>query len=464
MGTGPREMSRRRLLVVGALGGLGPTLPALLRAEEAAAAFDRDRDRDRDREVDGGAPRSLIRSCILVFYYGGPSHIDTFDMKPGAPVEVRGGFGSIATRASGLRVCEHLPRTAEVMDRLAILRAMHHPMTNHNAAAFAALCGRSPRKGDLELLGSDRNDPPCLGAALAAMLPARPGLPTSVAMPHVLYNVVRLPGQDPGFLGSSRAPFQVDGDPSSPGFRLDDLQLAEGLTIDRLDRRADLLRRLDDRRRASERSAPRDAYTARAMDLLHSPAVRRAFDLSAEDPRLRDRYGRNKLGQSLLLARRLVGAGVRFVTVYDGQHNGQLANWDAHSDVFARHKDALLPPADQGFAALIDDLTARGMLDETLVIAMGEFGRTPRVNAQAGRDHWPHCYSVVLAGGGVRGGIAYGASDKLGAYPDAEAVTPADLAATLFWRLGLNPSREILDLERRPYRLADGRPIRAVFG
>ncbi len=192
--------------------------------------------------------------------------------------------------------------------------------------------------------------------------------------------------------------------------------------------------------------------------------MRRAFDLAAEDPRLRDRYGRTKLGQSMLLARRLVEAGVRFVTVYDGQYNGQLANWDSHADNFPRHKDDLLPPADRGFAALIDDLTARGLLDETLVIAMGEFGRTPRINKTAGRDHWPYCYSVILAGGGLRGGIAYGSSDKLGAYPDTDAVTPSDLAATLFWRLGLDPAREIIDLTGRPYKLADGRPIRAVFG
>jgi uncharacterized protein (DUF1501 family) len=192
--------------------------------------------------------------------------------------------------------------------------------------------------------------------------------------------------------------------------------------------------------------------------------VRRAFDLAAEDPKLRDRYGRTKLGQSMLLSRRLVEAGVRFVTVYDGQYNGQLANWDSHADNFPRHKDALLPPADRGFAALIDDLTVRGLLDETLVIAMGEFGRTPKINGTAGRDHWPYCYSVVLAGGGVRGGITYGASDKLGAYPDADGVTPSDLAATLYWRLGLDPTREIVDLTGRPYKLADGRPIRAVFG
>jgi len=257
------------------------------------------------------------------------------------------------------------------------------------------------------------------------------------------------------------------------------------VSIDRLDHRAGLLRRLDARRRRLEAATeavpkagggagsgsgppraidPCDVYTEKAFRLLHSPAVRRAFDLTAEDPKLRDRYGRNKLGQSVLLARRLVEAGVRFVTVYDGQHNGQLANWDAHESVFPRLKNDLLPPADQAFPALIDDLTGRGLLEETLVIAMGEFGRTPKINGTAGRDHWPHCYSVILAGGGVRGGITFGSSDKLGAYPDTDAVTPADLAATLFWRLGLDPAREIIDLTGRPYKLADGQPIRALFG
>ena len=204
-------------------------------------------------------------------------------------------------------------------------------------------------------------------------------------------------------------------------------------------------------------------YTEKAFRLLRSPAVRQAFHLDEEDPRLRDRYGRNKHGQSVVLARRLVEAGVRFVTVYDGQYNGQLANWDAHADVFSRLKDALLPPADQAFAALIDDLSARGLLDTTLVIAMGEFGRTPQCNGTAGRDHWPHCYSVVLAGGGIRGGTLFGSSDKLGAYPETDPVTPADLAATLFWRFGLDPREEMADLTGRPYKLADGQPIERVF-
>jgi Protein of unknown function (DUF1501) len=470
-----RMVSRRQLLCVGGLGSLGLTLPALLRAEAL-----------RPPLKDGkNIPAALrpIRSCILVFYYGGPSHIDTYDMKPNAPAEIRGQFSSIATSVPGIRVCEHLPQTARVLDRLAIVRSMHHPMTNHNAAAFTALCGRDPLKGDLELLSNDRNDPPCYGAILSAMMRERPGLPTYVALPHVMYNVVQLPGQVPGFLGSAHGPFQVNADPSAPDFQMGELQLPGDLSLDRLDHRASLLSLLDKQRsrslsrveavvKAGENSPagartsldPCDVYTEKALRLLHSPAVRRAFDLGLEDPRLRDRYGRHKLGQSVLLARRLVEAGVRFVTVYDGQHNGQTANWDSHENVFGRLKNDLAPPADQSFSTLIADLDNRGLLEETLVIAMGEFGRTPKINGSAGRDHWPNCYSVVLAGGGVREGITYGSSDKMGAYPDSDGVSPGDLAATLFWRFGLDPAQDIADLTGRPYTLATGRPVSTLFG
>lgn len=466
-----RGLSRRRLLRIGSLGSFGLSLPKLLRAEA-----------DANSAAKASAPRP-IQSCILIFHYGGPSHIDTFDMKPNAPTEIRGQFSSIATSVPSLRVCEHLPHTARVMDRIAIIRSMHHPMTNHNAAAFAALSGRNPLKGDLELLGNDRNDPPCYGAILSATLRQKQGLPTFVALPHVMYNVVQLPGQVAGFLGSAHNPFQVSADPNSPDFHLGELDLPAELSLDRLDRRASLLNGLDGRQRctkdegrtssmivtAIEESSPPpatdpfDVYAQKAFRLLHSPRVGRAFHLGSEDPKLRDRYGRNKLGQSVLLARRLVEAGVRFVTVYDGQHNGQEANWDAHADVFGRLKNHLIPPADQALAALIEDLTSRGLLDETLVIAMGEFGRTPKINTAAGRDHWPNCYSVVLAGGGVRGGTTFGSSDKFGAYPDSDPVRPADLAATLFSRFGIDHTREVLDLTSRPYKLADGQPIHTLF-
>jgi uncharacterized protein (DUF1501 family) len=204
-------------------------------------------------------------------------------------------------------------------------------------------------------------------------------------------------------------------------------------------------------------------HQSKAFNLLRSEKVRRAFDLSGESPTMRERYGRTTLGQSLLLARRLVEAGVRFVNVNDKIHNGQLANWDSHENNFPRLKDDLLPPADRAFSALIEDLASRGLLDSTLVVALGEFGRTPRINRNAGRDHWPDCYSFVMAGGGVTGGTVYGSSDKIGAYPATDPVTPGDLAATLFWRFGLDPTREIHDLTGRPYRLADGEPLHKLF-
>jgi len=470
------HISRRQLLRIGSLGSLGISLPRLLQAEADAT-------KATGSTKGLGTPRP-IRSCILIFHYGGPSHIDTFDMKPNAPAEIRGQFSSIPTSVPGLRICEHLPHTAKVMDRLAVIRSMHHPMTNHNAAAFTALCGRNPLKGDLELLSNDRNDPPCYGAILSATLREKRGLPTFVALPHVMYNVVQLPGQVAGFLGSAHNPFQVSADPSVPDFHLGELDLPADLSLDRLDERASLLNRLDEQNRRVDSvisspqvmtatgkemspgpvNDPFNVYNEKAFRLLHSPMVARAFHLGSEDPKLRNRYGINKLGQSVLLARRLVEAGVRFVTVYDGQHNGQDANWDSHSDVFGRLKNHLIPPADQAFATLIEDLGSRGLLEETLVIAMGEFGRTPKINTTAGRDHWPNCYSVILAGGGIPGGAVLGSSDKFGAYPDSDPVSPGDLAATLFSRFGLDPAQEVRDLTSRPYKLADGQPIHTLFG
>ena len=401
--TGPRDwpLSRRQLLKIGGLGSLGLNLAGPARAEATLAR--------RQGRRPAPAP---IRSCILVFYYGGPSHLDTWDMKPKAPARGPRQFGSIATNVPGLRVCEHLPHTARVMDRLAVVRSMHHPMTNHNAAAFATLCGRNPLKGDLERLGNDRNDPPCLGAAISALLPKRQGLPTFVALPYVMYNVVQLPGQIGGLPRLGAHPVPGHADPNAADFRLGELELPGDLTLDRLDHRESLLHLLDGQLRRAElmagtarRRRRSTTYNAKAFDLLRS---------AGGAPRVRPRPGgpassatataAPSSGQCVLLARRLVEAGVRFVTVYDGQYNGQTANWDSHENVFGRHKDDLLPPADRAFAALIEDLTERGLLDATLVIAMGEFGRTPKdQQATPGRDHWPYCYSVVLAGGGVAG-------------------------------------------------------------
>jgi Protein of unknown function (DUF1501) len=401
-------------------------------------------------------PARRIRSCILLFYYGGPSHLDTFDPKPNAPAEVRGEYRSIATAVPGIRVCEHLPHTARLMNRLAIVRGLHHPMRNHNSAAVEALTGRTPAGGDQELLADDPRGLPTLGSAVGYALGERAHLLPYVALPYTLYNVVQLPGQTAGLLGGGYDRFQVDGDPNASQFRIPALERHNDLT-----NRAALLRSLD-HAALSGQGAQVQACRERALRLLTSPEVERMFALAQEPDRLRERYGRHRLGQSMLLARRLVEGGVNFVAVFDGQTNGQEANWDSHEKLFPRHRQ-LIAPADQSFSALVEDLEARGLLESTLIVAMGEFGRTPKVNGSGGRDHWPDCYTAVLAGGGVRGGAVYGASDRIGAYPSSDPTTPADVAATIFWRFGIDPALEVRDQTDRPFRLAEGEPLERLF-
>jgi hypothetical protein len=434
------SLSRRQFVGAAGLAGLGLGLAPRLAGAARTAALSSGR----------------IRSCILVFYYGGPSHLDTLDPKPNAPAEVRGEYRSIATSVPGVRVSEHLPRTARLMNRLALVRGLHHPMRNHNSAAAEALTGRTPAGGDQELLTDDPRGLPTLGSAVSFALGRRAHVLPYVALPYTLYNVVQLPGQSPGMLGGAYDRFQVDGDPSNSNFRVAAFDGAGDLG-----ERVSLLRRFD-RGSLPGRAARADVYRERALRLLASPEIPRLFDLAKEPQRVRERYGRHRLGQSLLLARRLVEGGVNFVAAFDGQTNGQEANWDSHENVFPRHRQ-LIPPSDQALSALIEDLDSRGLLDTTLVLALGEFGRTPRINRNAGRDHWPDCYSVLLAGGGVQGGAVHGASDNIGAFPNADPVTPAELAATVFWRFGLDPATEIIDQTGRPFRLAEGEPIRRIF-
>jgi hypothetical protein len=440
-----KTVTRRHLLHLAGSGCLGVNLAGLLRAQAAQALH-----------KPSLSPVAQIKACIFIFYYGGPSHLDTFDPKPDAPVEVRGEYRTIATAVPGVRVCEHLPRTARLMNRLTLVRALHHPMRNHNSAAAETLTGRTPAGGDQELLSDDPRGLPTLGSAVSFALGRRAGVLPYVALPYTLYNVVQLPGQTPGLLGGVYDRFQVDSDPSTPNFRIAALDGAADLGY-----RAALLRRLD-RVALPGPAARAGAYRDRALRLLASPEVRRLFDLSKESVRLRDRYGRHRLGQSLLLARRLVEGGVHYVAAFDGQTNGQEANWDSHEKLFARHR-RLIPPSDQAFSALIEDLEERGLLDTTLVMAMGEFGRTPKINPSGGRDHWPDCFTAVLAGGGVQGGAVYGASDRIGAYPATDPVRPSDIAATIFWRFGIDPDLEVRDQTDRPFKLAEGQPIRKLF-
>jgi hypothetical protein len=423
------------------------------------------------------APKKPIRACILVFYYGGPSHLDTYDLKPNAPAEVRGDFKPISTSVPGLHVCEHLPRMAKVMHKIALVRSVHHEAHLHDSASIHALTGRRLDGPDRELFNPLPQFFPSYGSAVAYFHRQRRSEVPFASLPFAFHNVVTTPCQGGGILGSAYDPLKIDVDAARRRYDAELLGRSADLDTRRLLGRRDLLQRVG--------RSPVEGTYEKAYRLLDSEAIRKAMDIVREPRRVRERYGfgpdplavgegggggnggemgtaRQMRGQNLLLARRLVEAGVPFVNVYDFRQQGQ--NWDAHFKGSNQHKTHLLPLADQSLSALIEDLDTRGLLDSTLVVAMGEFGRTPKINRDAGRDHWPHCYTVLLAGGGVQGGAVFGSSDRLGAYPATDPVTPGDLAATIFWRFGIDPATEIHDTTGRPYRLATGEPITRLFG
>lgn len=394
------------------------------------------------------------RSVILIFNCGAPSHTDLWDMKPGAPSEIRGEFRPIATNVSGIEISELLPRMAQRMDKLSIVRTVHHEHGAHNAGMHWSIVGK-PYRVDSTLINPGRADIPCFGT-LAGWLAQRDGYSANVPpyvitpYPHCDSMVYLTPGQYGGCLGSRFDPFVLNADPGGKGFHVPGLRLVESVSPQRLTDRTSLLQSLETRGATvhSEVSADIDIQRAKALGLISSNAASEVFDLSRESDAVRDRYGRHSWGQSHLLARRLVEAGSRFVTTV----NGPSITWDTHKDNFNQLKNRLVPPMEQAFAALIDDLSARGLLDETLVIWMGDFGRTPVINKEAGRDHWPQCYSVVLGGGGIRGGQIIGESDSTGAYPKLRPVTPADIHATAFKSLGY-------DAQQITYHTSDGRPM-----
>lgn len=450
------RVSRRSALRAGALGIAGLSLPTLLRAAE------------------GSRGRAKARHVIFLHQFGGPSHLDTFDMKPEAPEGIRGTFKPVASAVPGLNLTEHLPRFAKVLGQFAQVRSMHHGMKNHNSASYYSLTGHAPPIDDIRL----RDNPelyPAYGSTVAKLAPGGdPSLPAFVSLPHVMRDGSVTPGQTASFLGKAYDPFFVGQDPAAADFRLPELTLPATMPLDRLDDRRSLLRSLDSQGellRWSGTAQGIDRFYDRALTMLASPKVKEAFDLSRETPAVRDAYGRTTYGQSCLLARRLVEAGVGFVTVYFSNSIGssKFGGWDTHADNFNGLKDRLLPMTDQTVPTLIEDLAARGLLDETLVLWMGEFGRSPKVMntkqfGNDGRDHWPHCYTALLAGGGVTGGAVHGASDRIGAYPAADGVSPDDLAATLFWALGIDPATEVRDALGRPLPIAAGRPITSLFG
>jgi hypothetical protein len=451
--------SRRRFaLKAGAASLLGLSISRLLKAQALAAS-------QQLRVV----PRA--KACILLFMWGGPAHQDTWDLKPDAPAEIRGEFKPIPTSVPDIRICEHFPLLSQRMHHLALIRSMTHSDVNHTTATHYLLTGKPPLPGDL------RNDWPHMGAVMARLGYGKHPLPPFVSMRPELENdvprfVEQSHGQFAGWLGPAWDPLTIDADPSRPDFRVGEVESLTGVSDLRLSSRHRLLSALE-KTLANEPVLAMERHYARAFSLLASAVGRSAFDLNEESDQVRDRYGRNAHGQSVLQARRLVERGVPLVTVFwpnDGIKNVSVY-WDTHSRNFVDHRERLMPVADQAFSALLDDLQDRRLLDETLIVWTGEFGRTPKigqVNSDAGagrdgRDHWPNCFTSVLAGGGIKGGQVYGASDRHAAYPALNPVNPIDLTATVYELMGVPADLELTDTSGRPFIICPGSPIRSLI-
>jgi hypothetical protein len=456
-------LSRREWLRVGGLSALGLTLSQVCGGRATAASG----------PAEKGASFGRAKSCILLFLSGGPPHHETFDPKPDAPLEIRGTFRAIRSNVPGLHLCETLPHTARVADRLAVIRSMTTDINAHSTSGAFMLTGYLPQT-KAENVPAGPQDWPSMASVVGALKPSERSPLSSVVLPETIANDGNIvwPGQNGGFMGAPWHPMMMKCDPTAQPMHIEGLSLADGMTTLRLAERFDLLQQLDGHFRAGTQSgavAELGHMHQKAFDLLHSEASRNAFQLERESDTLRDNYGRHKFGQSVLLARRLVEAGTRLVQVnWPREGPAEVAGsplWDTHRDNAGRVRDVLCPQFDRTFATLIADLQSRGLLDETLVVVMGEFGRSPRINAAGGRDHWGSCFSVALAGAGIGGGQIIGASDRLGAVPDSRPVRPPDLAATIFHLLGLDPASEFMDPVGRPRLLTDsGVPLRELIG
>lgn len=441
--------TRRGFLQVGCSSLLGMGLPGLLAGREAVAA--------------SGTSTGRAKSVIVILLSGGLGQHDSFDMKPEAPEALRGEFKPIATKVPGIRMCEHLPGLAARSEKLAIVRSMSHPDGNHLTAVHRILTGQvsTPRGAtDLDRVAS-RDDFPCYAAGVDFARRRHDGIPNGVALPlRLVEGPLTWPGQDAGFLGPRHDPWQLRFDPSRPEAKDDSLSLPAGLDPARLHRRRHLMSQ-------SALTSSGDAFVDQqdaALALLCNGKVGKALDLDHEDPRLLDRYGRHLFGRSLLMARRLVEVGVPIVQAT----MGIVQTWDTHVANFPRLRDELMPPLDRAVSALLDDLGTRGLLDETLVVMLGEFGRTPRIAPLTpgdvpGRDHWPAVFPAVFAGGGVVGGQLIGKSDRLGAHPISRTFGPPDLAATIYHALGVDPETEVRDRLGRPLRLSTGEVMTPLY-
>jgi hypothetical protein len=447
---------RRTFLRIGAAGALGLGLPMPLRAAPAAAP---------------AAGFGAAKRCILLFLTGGPPQHDTWDPKPNAPAQIRGEFKPIPTAIPGLQFSELFPLLARRANHLCVVRSVTHVDTVHTSAGYTMLTGVPhpfANTPDVKNIKPTPHDHPHVGALLAVARRPAAGVPPFVALPEAIKDDVvnPYPGLDGGFLGTQFSPFLVNAADDKAGFRLPDVLLPADVTGDRLADRRSILGRLDHARQGLDGPATRDAavWRAKAYDVVGSAPFSRAFALDREPPAVRDAYGRHLFGQGCLLARRLVEAGVGLAAVYwhyEGPQDSPV--WDTHANNFKHMRERLAPPTDRAVAALLDDLDGRGLLADTLVIVMGEFGRSPRVNKEAGRDHWPGVQTILLAGAGIKAGVAFGSSDRDGGRPSDNPVGPADLTATLLHLLGVPPATEVRDRTGRPVVACTGEVVRGVI-
>ena len=450
-----RLLSRRELIRAGGLGALGLGLPTLKRVRAAAS----------------GQPRA--NSCLIIFLSGGPPQHETFDPKPAAPIEIRGPFLPIGTSVPGVHFSELLPLSAARADRMCVIRSMTTGIHSHSTSGAFMLTGHEPTSV-AESVPPSAQDWPSLAGAVGALRASERSPLDAVILPEPIFNnpAIPWPGQNGGFMGAAWHPHILRCDPSQERIEIEGLTAAAGVTELRLDDRHALLGQVDRMLHRGLRSpaiAEMNRFQQEAFDLLHAGATREALEIEREPAASRDRYGRGKFGQSVLLGRRLIEAGVRLVQVNWPREPGDTAAgnplWDTHQDNAGRLKNVLCPQFDTAYSALLDDLEDRGLLDETLVVVMGEFGRTPTINSAGGRDHWGSVFSVALAGAGVPGGGVIGSSDDRGGMPADRPVRPPDLAATIFQLLGISPDHEFRDPVDRPLSVVSGgRPLREIVG
>jgi hypothetical protein len=418
-----------------------------------------------------GAAFGRAKSVILFWLTGGPAQQESWDPKPNAPLEVRGPFQPIASRTPGLNVCELMPQTALLTDKIAVLRAMQTGDNAHSSSGYAMLTGVSHVPLNSESVTAKApNLWPSADSIVRLLRPPKNGLPSSIVLPEHNWNDGNFPwpGQDAGFLGRRHDPWLVNCDPNDTNFKIPDLAFPDDISATRFSTRRQLLDVVNQRVDESFRASPVKRYSEEsdhALGLLGGSAARQAFDLSLEPASVRERYGRSRYAQSVLLARRLVEAGtsivrINWTRIKDKPNQG---GWDTHASHSQACKDFLMPMMDQAYSALLTDLAERGLLDQTLVVWLGEFGRTPRFNGNAGRDHWGHVFSIALAGAGIRGGVVHGSSDRDAAYPVEGRVEPRDLMATIYHCLGYHPETEMHDIDGRPMPISRGDVIQAVF-